>query len=371
MARTACFLAALAVLGGTPLAPQGYAQQTDFASTPATLPLPQPAAEGKEGADAAEYNPLPNLPRPPDQPRSLLAPATAPLYEPAPLPGPYFERDPLLDPPDLPPPGWFADVDMLITRPHVLKHLTNASLPGGAPDVVSLPSASLDWTVAPRFEIGRTLPSGFGSVAVAYRFLADEGTGATMGFDAPAVLKSRLDLNTVDLDYIGRELTPWPLWELTWRFGFRTGWIYFDAQADEPFAAPPAGSGVFEERTTDSFVGFGPHAGVLVDRGFEGTGLSLYGKCDFWIDQGRINQGFDEGHDGGAIEATRVGSGQSVPVLALEAGLHWRPPQAASTEIFLGYQYEYWWSAGRLSLTPDSTGSLFDQGILLSAAFHY
>ena len=366
MARKTGLLAALAVLAGAPFASQSYAQAPDLAPPPRTVP-----------ADAAEYNPLPDLPRPPDVPRSLTAPATTPLYEPALLPGPYFERDPLLDPPELPPPGWFADVDMLITKPHVLNHLTNASLPGGAPDVVSLPSAPLDWTVAPRFEIGRTLPSGFGSIAVAYRFLADEGTGATMGFDAPAVLKSRLDLNILDLDYISRELTPWPLWNLTWRVGFRTGWIYFDSQADEPFAAAAAGSGVFEQRTTDSFVGFGPHGGVLVDRGFPGTGLSLYAKSDFWIDVGRITQGFDEvtttpGPGGLPLtETTRVGSGQAVPALDLEAGLHWRPLQAPYTEFFLGYQYEYWWSAGRLSLTPDSRGSLFDQGILLRAAFNF
>ncbi len=88
-----------------------------------------------------------------------------------------------------------------------------------------------------------------------------------MGFDAPAVLKSRLDLNIVDLDYISRELSLWPKWDMTWRFGGRTGWIYFDSRADEPFAAAAAGSGVFEQRTSDSFVGFGPHGGVVVDRG--------------------------------------------------------------------------------------------------------
>ncbi len=367
MARTACLLAALAVLGGTPFAPQGYAQEPDLAPAPRTVP-----------ADAAEYNPLPDLPRPPDQPRSLMAPATAPLYEPAPLPGPYFERDPLLDPPELPPPGWFADVDMLVTQPHLLNHLTNASIPGGgAPNVVSLPSAPLDWTVAPRFEIGRTLPSGFGSIAVAYRFLADEGTGATMGFDAPAMLKSRLDLNILDLDYISRELTPWPQWNLTWRFGFRTGWIYFDSRADEPFAAAAAGSGVFEQRTSDSFVGFGPHGGVEAARRFNGTGLSLFAKSDFWIDIGRIRQGFFEvtttpGPDGLPLtEETRDSSGQAVPVLDLEAGLRWQPPTMPCTEFFLGYQYEYWWNVGRLSVTPDSRGSLFDQGVLLRAAFHF
>ncbi len=105
--------------------------------------------------------------------------------------------------------------------------------------------------------------------------------------------------------------------------------------------------------------------------------MSLFAKSDFWIDLGRITQGFDEvtttpGPGGLPLtETTRAGSGQAVPALDLEAGLHWRPPQAPYTEFFLGYQYEYWWNAGRLSLTPDSRGALFDQGILLRAAFNF
>ena len=248
---------------------------------------------------------------------------------------------------------------------------------GAAPDVVSLPSAPLDWTVAPRFEIGRTLPSGFGAVALSYRFLAAEGNGVTAGFDAPAALKSRLDLNIADLDYISREFSLWPNWDMTWRLGGRTAWIYFDSRADEPFAAAAAGSGVFEQRTSDSFVGFGPHAGVELARRMKGSGLSFFAKTDFWIDIGRIRQGFFEvpttpGPGGLPLtEETRASSSQAVPVLDLEAGLRWQPPTMPYTEFFLGYQYEYWWNAGRLSKTPDSRGELSDQGILLRAEFNF
>ena len=66
---------------------------------------------GQAPSEPIEANPLPDLPRLPEQPRSLFAPAvrSGPLGSPS--PGPYFEEDPRLDPPELPPPGWFADVE--------------------------------------------------------------------------------------------------------------------------------------------------------------------------------------------------------------------------------------------------------------------
>jgi hypothetical protein len=366
MTRKTGLLAALAVLAGTPFASQSYAQAPDLAPPPRPVP-----------SDAAAFNPLPNLPQPPDQPRSLTAPAPAALYESAPLPGPYFEQDPLLDPPQLPPPGWFADVDVLVAKAHVKNKLTNASIAGGAAGVVRLPSAPLDWTVAPRFEVGRTLPSGFGAVALSYRFLTTAGNGFTPGLDAPAVLRSRQDLNIVDLDYISHELSLWPKWDMTWRVGGRLGYAYFDSRADEPFDAAAAGSGVFEQRNSNRFLGFGPHGGVEVDRRVQGTGLSLFASSDFWIDVGRIRQTFNEvtttlGPDGlPTTRATSVSSSQAVPVLNLQAGLRWRPPDVPNCELFLGYEYEYWWNVGRFSRTPDSRGTLWDQGTLLRAEFNF
>ena len=125
-----------------------------------------------------------------------------------PYPGPYFEDDPRLDPPILPLPGWFADVETEIAVAHVKNKLVNTvSIGGAAPNTVALPSAELDWTVAPRFELGYRLPSGFGAFALAYRFLTTEGTQGTIGADGPASLHSRLELNEVDFDYVSREFS--------------------------------------------------------------------------------------------------------------------------------------------------------------------
>ncbi len=363
MARTARLFAA-AVLAAMALAPRGPAQAPDLAPPPRMPP-----------AETPEFDPLPGLPHPPDQPRSLLAPAPAgPLYDSAALPGPYFQPDALLDPPQLPAPGWFADVEAEIAKAHVQNKLTNASIPnGGAPDVIQLPSATLDVAVAPRFEIGRRLESGFGAIAFSYRFLVTQGNDVFVGPDGPAALKSRLDLNIADFDYISREFSLWPKADMKWRFGLRYADVYFDSRADESLAAAAAGSGVFERRVSDSFWGLGPHSGVEVDRRLEGTGLSLFAKADGWIDLGRVRQGFFEAPTapGSATEETRASSSQSVPVLNLQAGARWQPAGLPNAEFFLGYEYEYWWNVGRFSLTPDSRGDLFDQGVMLRATFNF
>src|SRR5262249_41309972 len=85
------------LLGGTLAASRLHAQTAD---SPA-------AADSAASSSSANSEPefLKTLPRPPDQPASLLAPAP-PLGSPPPnLEQPYFQVDPLLDPPALGLPG--------------------------------------------------------------------------------------------------------------------------------------------------------------------------------------------------------------------------------------------------------------------------
>jgi hypothetical protein len=279
----------------------------------------------------------------------------------------------LLNPPELPQPGWFANVEAEILKPHLKNKTTNTVQIGAHnPDTVALPSAALDWTVSPRFEVGYELASGCGEISLAYRFLTTQGNGSVVGADALAALKSRLDLNIIDLDYASREFSLWPHCDMKWRFGGRYAYLYLDSRADEPFAAAAAGSGVFEQRSSNSFVGFGPHTGVELAQRFEGTGLSLFGSIDGWISLGRIRQGFFEtSTTAGLTGETRVSSSQAVPSLNGQAGLKWQPPNYQNARFFLGYQYEYWWDVGRFSSTPNSRGELWDQGVLLRAEFNY
>src|SRR5260370_24882293 len=86
-----------------------------------------PKSESAAQAATAPADVLPGLPHPPDAPGSLFQkPPVTPAYSCEPLPGPYFEEDSLLDPPDLPPVGWLAGLDLGIIKPHIKNRLTDA-----------------------------------------------------------------------------------------------------------------------------------------------------------------------------------------------------------------------------------------------------
>ncbi|HLJ95500.1 MAG TPA: Lpg1974 family pore-forming outer membrane protein [Gemmataceae bacterium] len=366
MASLFRLLVVLAVWGA--LAPCGSAQaQTPTAAPPAAIP-----------GTSAEPDILPGFPRPPDAPRSLLqAPPAAAAYFCDALPGPYFERDPRLDPPPLPPPGWFADLDIGIVAAHVKNRLTElVTLPGRTPDTVHIGSAELNWAASPRFEVGRRLPSGFGEFSIAYRFFSTEGSGLSPAPDGLAALKSRLDVNVGDLDYSSRELSLLPHWGMKWRFGIRAVGAFFDSRSAEPVAVATAGSGVFERQTSNNFWGFGPHMGLELARRWEESGLAFVGRVDGATILGRLEQHFFEettpiGPTGEVLAAgTNDRASQDVPMLTWSLGLSWQPPGWPDAQLFFGYEYEYWWNVGRNSNTT-ARGELSDQGILLRAEFNF
>jgi hypothetical protein len=346
-----------------------------------TLAVSHGRAQAPDRPQSSEPAILRSLPQLPEQPRSLLEPLSPPGPPPAPLPGPYFELDPRLDPPEWPQPGWFADVDLSALGPHFKNRLHGTVQIGNRPpDTVHVPGADLDWAFSPRFEVGYRLSSGFGAFGLSYRFLATQGTAIGPSPDGPATLKSRLDFHVIDLDYISREWPVWPHWDtckMQWRFGLRWASIYYDANSTEPFGEAAAGSGIFSARSTDRFVGFGPHVGVELARLLQWQGFSVGGRIDGWISLGRIRQGFFEestmlGASGLPLGGvSQVSSSQAVPALNTQAGVSYQPPGYPDLEFFIGYQYEYWWNVGRLSITPNSRGELSDQGVLFRAAFNY
>ena len=125
------YLLLVLLLGGMVAASPGYAQTADG-----------PAAAGAAtAASAATPEPefLKTFPRPPDQPASLLAPPP-PLGPPPPdLERPYFQQDPLLDPPWLGLIGLFADVDVGILKPHLINQLRNTvTFPDGSSTTVGV-----------------------------------------------------------------------------------------------------------------------------------------------------------------------------------------------------------------------------------------
>src|SRR5262249_47384219 len=91
----------------------------------AALARGQTQAPGADGSPPAEPAPPPRLLGPPEP-----DPAAPPTPYPWPVadhrgfrPGPYFEADPLVDDPNHPQPGWFADVQVGGVIPHIKDYL--------------------------------------------------------------------------------------------------------------------------------------------------------------------------------------------------------------------------------------------------------
>jgi hypothetical protein len=368
MIRTSHLLFVLALLGGTLPLSTGRAQETG--------PMPRSQTDGP----APESDLLPRLPNPLLVPRSLAEPTPPALYSCEPTPQ-YFESHPLLDPPQLPPPGWFAGVEADTLIPHSKPHLINTvSVGGNPPDVVVMPTPVFDWTVSPRLEAGYHLPAAFGAILIGYRFLHSEGTENTpFSLDGDASLHSRLDLNQISLDYESWEISLWPQFlhlDMKWRLGVRLAFVYFDETADESGAVVANPSGVFEQRASNSYWGIGPHCGVELARRIDGTGLALVGRTDFTDLFGRIRQGFSEKSttldaSGNPLTGeTRVSGTQDVPVFNVQLGVSWTSPACRSVEAFVGYQYEYWWNVGKVS-TAGTAGELSDQGVVVRVEINF
>ena len=86
----------------------------------------------------------------------------------------------------LPQPGWLVDVEVGVLLPHIVNEMHDAVTVNGVTSRVQLPGGTLDWTAAPRVELGYRLPEGFGEIDLAYRFLGAQGTGTVSGpFAAP------------------------------------------------------------------------------------------------------------------------------------------------------------------------------------------
>jgi hypothetical protein len=298
---------------------------------------------------------------------------------------PYFVRDPLLDLPELQPPGWFGGAEIQILKPHLLSGLSGtvqnrAQRANGTSTTVALPTAPLDWTVSPRVFLGYRLPSGFGEFMVAYRHLGTGGSGSVPDARGATALNSRLAFDMVDFDYNSREFSLWPRWEMKWTFGIRSLFLFFDSRFNQPFGQAAAGNGIFQARNYNNVGGAGPHAALELTRHLGDSGWSLY----VWGDVASV---FDGSHVAFLTRSTTLGPDgrplvgetrhfgtQASPILNFRAGVTWQPSRSSAARLFLGYQYERFWALDRLppvGNNPPSVGQLWDQGIVLQATFRY
>jgi hypothetical protein len=341
-----------------------FAQQTDAppppvpvlpSDTPLQYPRNTPALPPKVTLDP----PLSTAPPPTSHPPVLL----------------FSERDPLLERPELPPPGWFFGVETAWVVPHVKNRLVGDVLIDGVQlDTVHVPPAELDSTIAPRFEIGYRLPNGLGEFLLTYRFLVSEGTIFFTDSDGLTGVKSRLNLNVFDFDYANRECSLAPYWDMQWKVGVRLAGIYFDSRSNLQTLPDMFAALSVERQASNNFWGAGPHVGLCLTRKLDVPGMTLFANVEGATLLGQIRQQFSERFSFAGVPNVQFGGvnaftrSQAVPTLNFQVGLGWSPPGWSQLRYSLGYEYEHWWSVGQAN---GSSAEVWDQGLFLRGEFIY
>jgi hypothetical protein len=335
---------------------------------------PIPVVGGANQSSAESVKPLVQPWNPPNNtvpvpgpvlPPPLIAP---PSYVPYPdQSAPLLVRDPLLDRPHLSP-GWFGALELNLLVPHIKNRLqAELQVDGFEPNLVHLPTAQLEWTGSPRLELGYRFCDDWGEFLAVYRFLVTDGGEILRGFDldgSDGVLKSRLSINAIDFDYRSRQYNLDRHWDLNWRLGARLATTFFDSRAEAFF---------LEQRTSDHFIGAGPHAGLDFWRSFDWPGLGLFARVEGATLVGRVSQGFEEvvtdenGNSTGT--AAHISTTRAVPIVEAEIGLGWNTCWRHHTSrLAIGYEFERWWSVGDAAA---SKADITAQGVFFRAEFGF
>jgi hypothetical protein len=285
------------------------------------------------------------------------------------------EHDPLLERPELPPPGWFFGIEAAWVIPHVKNRLVGDVLIDGVQfDTVHVPPAELDSTISPRFEIGYCLPNGRGEFLFSYRLLVSEGTTLFSSSDGPTSVKSRLNLNVFDFDYANRECALAPNWDMRWKIGVRLAGVYFDSRSSLQTLPDMFAALNVEQRASNNFWGAGPHAGFCFTRKLDVPGMTLFANVEGATLLGQIRQQFSERFSFAGVPDVQFGGvsalthSQVVPTLSFQVGVGWSPPGWSQLRYSAGYEYEHWWSLGKVN---GSAAELWDQGIFLRGEYTY
>lgn len=285
--------------------------------------------------------------------------------------GPLLYDDPVLVPPEAPPP-WFAALGVEIVGP-AIKQAVQGNVPlGEEPFTVFVPRTELNWTGAPRLEVGYRFGAAVGELLLNYRPLATEGTREILAPDGqgPGRLRSRLDFQLIMLDYASREFSLGPLWDMKAFVGLCLPSIFFDNEARGASSAL---------RTSNYYFGAGPHLGMEFWRPSPFcAGLKIYGRIDGVITVGKNHQEYlavlsgPEGDIQGAVESLR--KVRESPAIRTAVGLSYTPPWPGRRLRFdLGYALERWWYVGQTSVDgePASRGEVTVQGLFLRGEWAY
>jgi hypothetical protein len=274
--------------------------------------------------------------------------------------GDLLVGNPLLDGVNAARLGWFTTVvDADILASHVHSQLNAPVAVGTRLDTIALPSANLNWSVAPRFELGYRCGQGLGEFILAYRFVATDGSATIPKFDSAGntgALQSRFSMNVIDLDYASQENSLVPTWDMRWHIGARVAGLYFDSQATSP---------LLQQHVSNDFWGGGPHVSLELWRPIVERRVGFNFRIDGAGVFGNVQQGFAE-TIGGVSGFTRQTQLMPTTMLNVEAGLTWTPTECL--RLSGGYTYEHWWDA---TYAGNSRGDIWTQGVFLRAEWRY
>jgi hypothetical protein len=306
-------------------------------------------------------------------------PVLAPIQPPPPAPDLETPVDPGRDGwgpygPPSPDPGLYFNTELAIVHPVLNAHLANNTPLRPSGDILTLPNANLNWTVAPWFDLGYRLPRSLGLISINYRFLTTDGTQAAFLGDQAFALRSRLDENFINLDYGTLPYEFAPGWDFRWRVGVQLADVYFDSRIQ---------GSALDQSATNNFRGAGPHARLELERHLAGVpGLSLYSRIEGAAPLGRINQNFNENlidPAGIATSGRWNQNGIQIPInVFVQVGLTYVPPGRENLTFNLGYVYERWFAVGQLGddaqagVTNNVESGGFDaQGIFLRGQWDF
>lgn len=301
----------------------------------------------------------------PIQAPAIVVPNTGPFAPPPPPPPPTAENLWGLVPDwTCIPRTFFADHELDILHPHLKAALIGPAIfPDGTVAIVHPPTTQLNWTGAPRWEIGWFLPQNLGYFSFTYRGFADDGRQTVTALSGiPYALRTRLDLNEILFDYGTMPYSFLPRWFVSGRLGMAAANVYFDNVA---VSAPQTLD------ASNDYWGAGPHLRLDVWREFNLLpGLALFAEPDFMVLVGRIQQNYRESI---TLAGTTVAGSfmqrktQTVPVFTIRTGLTYTPARLNHWRFMVGYEYENWWSVGQIPQQP-SRGEFNTNGVFLRAA---
>ena len=357
------WLATAALVSATLTTAGAFAQAPPGA--PSSLPRPQDAPTAP---DAPQTLPMPTATEEGERPAPYVLP-------PAGWPGLEFPRpDPLLDRPDAPLPGFYFNIETNVAFPHLRNQLiVPVTIGPTQTDTLQFPGNRLDPTLAPRFEVGYRLPDGWGGLQLAYSFEATSGSNSSFADPVSLAQHGRLDVNIAEFDYVSREFSLGPHYEMRWAVGAQAMSFFFDSSVNFLNSGTTPGA-ILSQTVANSTVVYGGHAMLDLSWKAPVPGLAVVGRVQIADSFGRIRQTGTEqlvgpGGDG-TVALFRSTTATSVTVASGNAmlGLSYSVPGWNWSRFLVGYEYEVFYDIGRLN---EGRGQLENQVLFLRAELNF